>query len=206
VRRLTKSSLTIIIGILLWGVAIGLGLRALLAYENTPGAAGRAPRKWPAGTTLHLSADGDTLLMFAHPRCPCTLASVEELSRLVAHCEGKLRGSILLWKPNGSAADWEKTSLAENAARIPGMTVLPDLEGVEARRFGAETSGDVMLFDAKGHLLFHGGITGSRGHAGDNAGAQTIIALVRGESAPAHSSFVFGCSLSGRACPKQPRL
>ena len=33
----------------------------------------------------------------------------------------------------------------------------------------AWTSGETMLYDASGRLVFAGGITGSRGHGGDNA-------------------------------------
>ena len=38
------------------------------------------------------------------------------------------------------------------------------------QRFGAETSGQTLLYDRDGRLLFSGGTTGSRGHDGDNAG------------------------------------
>ena len=56
-----------------------------------------------------------------------------------------------------------------SAAAIPGVTVHVDHDGGEARRFGAETSGFVVLYDAHGELLFAGGITTGRGQAGDNA-------------------------------------
>ncbi|MFO0864756.1 MAG: hypothetical protein U0744_08910 [Gemmataceae bacterium] len=70
-----------------------------------------------------------------------------------------------------------------------------DPEGVEASLFGAETSGHVMLFDPSGHRRFHGGITASRGHAGENMGRQKIIAIVRGESTARDEFPVFGCRL-----------
>jgi hypothetical protein len=43
--------------------------------------------------------------------------------------------------------------------------------------------------------MFSGGITGSRGHSGDNAGRSAIVSLVNGESTETAETFVFGCSL-----------
>ena len=56
--------------------------------------------------------------------------------------------------------------------------MLRDDDGAEARRFGAETSGQTLLYDEHGALLFSGGITGARGHAGDNAGRASLVALL----------------------------
>jgi hypothetical protein len=75
------------------------------------------------------------------------------------------------------------------------VVVQPDRNGVEAARFGAETSGFVTLFDVSGHLLFRGGITASRGHAGDNVGADAIVSLVNGAPARHRQTPVFGCGL-----------
>ena len=203
-RHLTKPNLVIASTTLLWAIGVALGLRMLLTYENTPGATGEAPSTWPTASKLHLEPKGKTLLMFAHPRCPCTVASVEELAQIMAHCQGQLHAYVLLWKPGDASADWEKTKLSADAAHIPGVTVLSDAQGGEAQRFGAATSGDVLLFDSSGRRLFHGGITGSRGHAGDNAGAEAVVAFVRGAARTPSSSLVFGCSLSGRPKTRGP--
>ncbi len=56
--------------------------------------------------------------------------------------------------------------------------MLRDDDGAEAKRFGAETSGQTLLYDERGTLAFSGGITGSRGHAGDNAGRASLLALI----------------------------
>src|SRR5207248_10565652 len=125
----------------------------------------------------------DTLVMFAHPRCPCTRASIEELNRLLARCQGKLATRVLFFQPSNYPPEWSRGSLWKSAEAIPGVIAQRDLDGLEARRFGAETSGFVVLYSASGHLLFRGGITGSRGHAGDNTGMEAIISLVNGERA-----------------------
>jgi hypothetical protein len=70
-----------------------------------------------------------------------------------------------------------------------------DRDGAESRRFRTETSGHALLYDAGGRLLFSGGITVARGHAGDNAGLGAIEALVAGEPAARRRTLVFGCAL-----------
>ena len=64
----------------------------------------------------------------------------------------------------------------------------------QARRFGVETSGQTLLY-AGGSLAFSGGITGSRGHAGTNAGETALIALLTRGDADRRGTSVFGCPL-----------
>ena len=188
-----------------WCAGIAFGLRGLLNYESAPGAVANVPKTWPA-SGVSLAADGLTLVMLAHPHCPCTRASVGELAEVMARVEGKAKAYVLFAKPEGSGADWDDTSLRRSAAAIPGVTVLSDTDGVEASRFGAETSGHTLLFAPDGRLLFSGGITLSRGHAGDNAGAAAIVSLVHSHKAEHSTTFVFGCSLPRVETPAPPTV
>ena len=133
--------------------------------------------------------------MFAHPRCPCTRASIEELNRLLAQSSGRIAAHVLFFKPSSYPADWTHSELWRTAAAIPGVTVGDDIDNVLARKFGAGTSGYVLLYNPAGQLLFHGGITGSRGHAGDNLGESTVISLALGKSTGVTQTPVYGCSL-----------
>ncbi len=72
---------------------------------------------------------------------------------------------------------------------------MEDIQGREALRFGAATSGQTLLYDASGRLLFSGGITPARGHAGDNDGSDALLELLSGGSGRHHQTPVFGCSL-----------
>ena len=137
--------------------------------------------------------------MLAHPHCPCTAASVGELAQIMARLQGKVAAYVLFVKPKEAGRDWDDTSLRRSAEAIPGVNVVFDPDGVEARRFGAETSGHTLLFAADGRLLFSGGITASRGHAGDNAGERAIVALVNNQTPARTQTLVFGCSLANRA-------
>ncbi len=183
---------------LVWIAAVSLGLGLLLNYSNTPGRVGQVRLKWPSDSRIHLARSGKTLVMLAHPRCPCTRASMDELAQIMARTQGKLRAYVLFWTPPNAQADWKDTDLRRTADETLGVTALFDPNGVEARRFGAETSGHTLLFDSTGALLFNGGITESRGHAGDNAGESSIVALVNNRKGEQRSTFVFGCPLFGR--------
>src|SRR5882724_1733252 len=116
--------------------------------------------------------------MFAHPRCPCTRATLGELELVMARCEGLLNAHVVFIRPDSTTEDWPRTGLWRRAAAIRGVTVHSDDAGLEARRFGVETSGHTLLYDRRGHLLFQGGITAARGHSGDNPGRSALVALL----------------------------
>ena len=182
-----------------WVCAVGIGLQLLFNYETAAGPTGIISRQWPAETGIHLDGDSLTLLMFAHPQCPCTRASVNELSQIIARAQGKVRAYVLFYTPSTTQTDWENTDLRRSAAQIPGVTVLSDADGTEAKRFGAETSGHTFLFDRTGHLLFNGGITASRGHSGDNVGENAVISMISEQQFKQSETLVFGCSFNRRA-------
>jgi hypothetical protein len=179
----------------LWLFAIGAGIIVVLDYENASGSAASAPSQWISGTSIPLDSTRDTLIMFAHPRCPCTRASLGELNRLLAQGGGRIAAHVLFFRPPNYPADWTHTELWRTAAAIPGVTVRDDADDALARKFGAETSGYVLFYNPRGQLLFRGGITGSRGHAGDNAGENAIISLALGKPAVVTQTPVYGCSL-----------
>jgi hypothetical protein len=180
---------------LVWLGGVASGLWALWAYENRPGADANAPGRWPAHTSLTASADGPTLLFVAHPQCTCTRASLEELAEILARASRRPKTYVLFLKPSNFENGWEQTGLWRSAAALPNVTVLRDDDGIEARRFGVETSGQTMLYDERGTLIYSGGITGSRGHAGENAGELALVSLLNRGHADRRAASVFGCSL-----------
>jgi hypothetical protein len=178
-----------------WLLIIGIGGTVMSKYQDTPGQIATTPEHWPSGAKNFLARDRATLVMFAHPKCPCTRASVEELNRLLARSSEKISAHVFFLKPKGSPEDWTKTALWKSAAAIPGVTVHEDIDGAQSQRFGAETSGFVALYDASGKLLFKGGITAGRGHAGDNVGAGAVVSLSNGGNPNLRETPVYGCSL-----------
>lgn len=187
----------------IWLAACVGGGVILLRYASTPGEGGAASQRWPAASRLRPFPDGSTLVVSLHPHCPCTRATVVQLNDLMLALRGKLKAYALVMKPSEFPEGWEKTDILSSVKRIPGVSVLVDLDGVEAARFGAKTSGEAIVFDKEGRLIFNGGITESRGHIGDNAGFQRIVSLVRTGKADKNDSLVFGCPLSAKVCPME---
>jgi hypothetical protein len=180
---------------LLWVIGIGVGLRATLNYENRPTASGSAPSIWPAGSKTRRVAGLPTILIFAHPHCPCTRATIGELALAMAKLQGRVTATVFFVRPNGMSEKWESTGLWHDAEQIPGVAVMEDPGGKEAEMFGALASGQTMLYGADGRLLFSGGITSSRGHSGDNAGRSAIVELVSTGKSHLSETPVFGCYL-----------
>lgn len=180
---------------LLWLLAVAAGLVGMARYEQNAGSIGTTPHYWPAEASVALDPSRPTLLMFAHPKCPCTRASMEEFNRLLAQCHGAVAPHVLFFSPENGASEWTGGALWKSAKAIPGVVVETDPGGAKARLFGAETSGYVVLYNPRGELLFQGGITASRGHAGDNGGESAILSLLAAQDTSTRQSRVFGCAL-----------
>jgi hypothetical protein len=117
------------------------------------------------------------------------------LGKITTHAQDLLDTYVVFAQPDGVEDEWVRSGLWRSASEILGVKVLPDTGGVEARRFGAATSGHAFLFSRAGELLFNGGITAVRGHAGDNPGASAILSLIIEGTAEIHETAVFGCPL-----------
>jgi hypothetical protein len=179
----------------LWLIAAVAGLSILWKYDNAPGTGAEVPARWPADSVLAQTPGQPTLVLLAHPQCSCTPASLAELAEVLARARTRPRTYVLFLRPEGFEEEWVQTDLWRTAASIPGVTLVRDDNGREARRFGTATSGQTLLYDGDGVLRFSGGITGSRAHAGDNAGRQSLVALLSGEQPDRVATNVFGCPL-----------
>jgi hypothetical protein len=184
----------------IWFLLVVTAMVAIANYTNTPSIVRESPAQWPTQSQLPLDGRRPTLIMFAHPHCPCTQASVGELELLMAHCQGRLSAQVVFIKPAGTTEDWVKTDLWRRVAAIPGVTIHQDGGCIEAERFHAETSGYTVLYDPKGRLLFAGGITIARGHSGDNPGRSALEAILTQGLPSQVRTPVFGCSLFGTQC------
>lgn len=190
------------------GLAVA-GFAALASYETAPGASGAPAASWPAAATLPAPTERPALVVAAHPRCPCTRATVAELARLVRHVEGRADVYALFVQPDGTDDAFAEADLWRAAAAIPGVRVVRDMGGHEARRFGALTSGHALLYDVGGALRYSGGLTASRGHEGANAGRTALQDLLTDGAARHDRTPVFGCPLQDSSPPlgaPAPRL
>jgi hypothetical protein len=190
-----KSRLVTTAAVLVWLGLCLAGFKILFDYGQSPGAVATFPANWPTDTTIQRKPNQPTLVMFVHPQCPCTRASVGELARLMAHTPKPLDAHVLFLAPKGFSVDWVKSDLWRSASEIPGVTTTVDHDGIEATRFHATTSGNIALYGSTGNLLFSGGITPSRGHFGDSIGLDSAIASLSGNPTKPCNSAVFGCPL-----------
>jgi hypothetical protein len=187
--------------IVLWLCAAVSGVVYLARYENTPAAADASyPSIYPLNSRIVQDPQHSTLIFFAHPKCPCTRASLHELARLMLDLDGKLDAYVVFSKPKDADEGWTETDLYENARAIPNVHVVIDLDNRETDLFGAQTSGLTLVYDQSGTLRFNGGITGGRGHEGDNAGRSSVFDIVNNDASTAQSP-VFGCPIHQKDCP-----
>jgi hypothetical protein len=171
------------------------GMRALIRFDQTAGRIDSVPAYWPVSSAIPRLTGREELLAFVHPFCSCTVATLNELAQIPTRrktAAGSPTITAVFFRPKRSG--WLPNALWTQALQIGARTLWDD-DGVEARRFGARTSGSIFLYSSKGRLLFNGGVTGSRGHEGDNYGvAELVAALDSGRPARART-FVFGCAL-----------
>ena len=177
-----------------WGIAVAAGTLFLGAYAATPGAAGEALSHWPGDSKVPLDRQRPTLLMFLHPLCPCSSASVDELTEIIGRCPDRVQAhAVILRTPVVDSACGPR--IDRQLQDVQGLTLWHDDGGALSRRFGVLTSGHVLLYDPSGRLLYSGGITRAHGHRGANFGSRAVLAALRGESAEQTGAPAFGCPL-----------
>lgn len=176
-----------------WVLLVGTAWGILCHYENRPGLRGPASESWPVGTRLMRDVDKESLLVFLHPKCDCSRATLAELDRLQGQFPGRFHGTAVFLLPT-EEGDWSEGELPRRAT-AQGLEVVWDHAGEEAKRFGATTSGTIFVFQPDGTRVFAGGITPSRGHVGDNAGFSALRDWFADRRLPAAHETVFGCAL-----------
>lgn len=176
--------------VLAWLGLMAGGFAFLLTYEATPAFAESAPVNNNAfRDENHLS-----LVLALHPHCPCSRATVGELEKIYSHTANEIKITVLTFKPADEPDSWIESSTTRAIAKMNAKVVI-DTDGATARQLGLTTSGQVQLYGRDGQLLYNGGITSGRGHAGDNQGEEAVLALIRDASQSQKSLPTFGCSL-----------
>jgi hypothetical protein len=183
-----------LLGLMWLGVVLS-GTALMLKYSGSPAKQKSPPARWPEGAQVARMPGQPTLVLFLHPQCPCSIATVGELERIMARCPAGVTLHAVFVRPEGMSQSWVESDLWRKAAAIPGVKVSQDEGGKVARLFQVGTSGEALVYDANGVLAFHGGITVARGHSGDNAGNDAVLALLRQEAAGEFTTPVFGCAL-----------
>ncbi|HEY4312393.1 MAG TPA: hypothetical protein VGN12_23290 [Pirellulales bacterium] len=192
---MSRKAVWLAAALALWGLCGVIAWGALMLFQQTPGISAQAPSQWPASTNIRPSPGRAQLVVFVHPRCPCTRATLDELKELVENATTPVDVHLLYYRPAGTEKDWLRTDLWDSASRISNAVVHEDINGELARRFGVKTSGQVLYYDGRGRLLLATGITAGRGNTGANQGRDAVAALLAGHVPSTDQAAVFGCPL-----------
>jgi hypothetical protein len=200
------GSLLLAAALLIWTGAVGLGFVLLLVYKHKPQSAGATPASLPILPEIAPSSDPMTLIVFAHPHCPCTRATFRQLDRLLVSAANRAALHVVLVDVADAPQKLADSPMARSAANIAGAKLHFD-DGELAKRFGVHTSGHVLLYDASGVLRFSGGLTPYRGHEGPCLAVDVLRGfLMESPQPPSDAPFqfpVYGCLLFS---PKGPEL
>ena len=173
------------------------GFYLLLRFDATPALQHHAPRMWPQTAEIAFPIGRPALLVFLHPLCPCSRATLDELNGVLSKLPKTALPEVhLVFVRSIKNPDWNEGDLRDLAMRIPNAIRQWDVGGRIAVQFGARTSGATLLYGPHKDLLFQGGITGARGHEGDNLGASRLLAALETGSRAPNLSQVFGCALA----------
>lgn len=194
-----RSRAGVVLAVAIWMALVGAGFAGLLRYKGTPGTTAEhtslGPAYFPETSYLQRHINRPTLVMFAHPCCPCSEASIHELHALAAELPHLQPALLVFTLPPGAPPEWRETSVVKRARQSTGIRVIVDRDASLTNQFQVQTSGHVLLFDANGRKQFSGGITSLRGHEGWSAGHDAIAARVQNQPTNKLTTPVFGCPL-----------
>ncbi|SMP75553.1 AhpC/TSA family protein [Neorhodopirellula lusitana] len=186
-----------LIAILLPGV---VGMSQLMSYSNTPGETRTTvPQVIPTeliSTTLSDEKRAQSkVLVFYHPHCPCTRATIRSLQRLESMFAPDTQIVGYAYQPASKDDNWIETTTTQALRSLQNATVLADRDAQACEDFEIVTSGHVLVYDHNGELKFSGGITPSRGHEGSCASGTAFLNSVNGKTNAEQSWPVFGCPI-----------
>lgn len=178
-----------------WILLLAVGFGALSWYKLRPGPVGEPAVFWPQNISYDFDQSTYNLVLFAHPKCGCTYASLVELEKILSETKGKMKVKIFFFRPKKESHSWIEGESLSLATKLPQTEIIEDPDAEMAKRFGAMTSGQVMMYGKDGHLTYAGGITESRGHVGDNMGSRSIASVIETGTPKIQRAPVFGCQL-----------
>lgn len=179
-----------------WGASMLVGLFLSIDYECRPAVSGRAIASWPGSARISGAVKKSRLIMFLHPHCPCSWASLVGLADTLSRSRRAVAVHVLFFSSQDFTLPAQKSALWAKASTIPDVAITCDEEGAISRSFGASASGTVLLYDETGRLQFSGGITAGRGHVGQNAGSRALTAFLNYERVNDRDHPVFGCPIT----------
>lgn len=139
--------------------------------------------------------DSKKLLVFYHPHCPCTAASLRNLQRINSSLVSERKIYAFAFHPQDEPVTWIESPTTKLLRGIPNITIIPDREAIACQAFGLSTSGHMLVYDEAQRLIFSGGITPGRGHEGDCQSSFDLRQKINGEKSTLNYWPVYGCSI-----------
>lgn len=136
-----RGGLLVWVGGVTWLFLAGAGFLVLLNHAFEPArVGGPAPIKWPRSSALPGPGALPRLVMFVHPHCPCTLASLQELRAIAQQRQPHLEVQVVVLHSDELAEGWSEAETVRQVSHVPGASIFRDDHGAEAARFGAAAS------------------------------------------------------------------
>lgn len=172
-----------------WAVLAVSVIAGALEYDSRPGEPPlRLPDATVAGPGLW------SLILMIHPDCPCTKATMRNLSTILESTRIPIKAEIVAAMPEGYKGPRANLAIARSIVKSD-LVVMSESSASE--RFGARTSGHLFVFDPDRNLVYSGGLTPARGAEDASSSLKWFQALVT-QYPVASSGPTFGCPLAAR--------
>ena len=187
-----RSRFFVLTAIAIWLVATAYAYSLMMRFDTRPGVAGNPLLRWPATAAVQLAKRQRTLLIFLHPKCSCSRASISQLQNLRKRFPDAFHTELVLWQPPGRSPAWNQLYRTDSED-LSGTETIADPGGRVAALFDAHTSGYVLLYGAAGNLEYAGGLTPARGVNNEGPGILALERIMSGSTVGVAHQPVFGC-------------
>jgi hypothetical protein len=185
----------------LWLLSALAAFSYINRYSTRPGAVGELPPRSEIQRILS-NNDQTSIILFVHPKCVCSDATVDELKDLLSQFEKKQQPQVYVqfYYPADKTPEWAKESdLYKKLSLFKDWHLRLDQAGGQAFAWGAMTSGYAIMVNKQGNVIFNGGLTVTRGHRGENIGKSGLKKAISFYSELSPDTPLqgptFGCSL-----------
>jgi hypothetical protein len=125
---------------------------AMVGGRETYGSTSTATA-WPQTSALPRAEGKSTVLMFVYPSDARSEAKIAELAATLATVKNRPFVAVV------HVADTQPTALWDTSGKLLQSARLLDKGGVEAKRFGAVSTGHTVVYDAAGQLQYTGSVS-----------------------------------------------
>lgn len=137
----------------------------------------------------------NTLYLFYHPHCPCTMSTVRQLQRVQPLIPAGISIVAVAYLPDSQDFDWIEGRITETVRMIPGIRIVLDRDARTALSAGVKVSGHLLYVNQDSALTFSGGIVAGKNHEGVSRGCQALLGALKANKVRLQRYPVFGCPL-----------